>query len=137
MSKTQTRAAPAEQKPEQAQAQAPPSAPQYPTNISVKIHSVRSEGSTLANASVDLNGVFAIRGVKIMQGKNGPFVSMPSYKAGNEYRDVCFPCTKEFREQFQSAVLGAYQQQLGQIAQRQQEQGQPSQEMAGPSMQQM
>ena len=137
MSKTQTRATPVEQKPEQAQAQAPPSAPQYPTNISVKIHSVRSEGSTLANASVDLNGVFAIRGVKIMQGKNGPFVSMPSYKAGNEYRDVCFPCTKEFREQFQSAVLGAYQQQRGQIAQRQQEQGQPSQTTAGPSMQQM
>ena len=136
MNRTQTKAAPVEQRPEQAQAQAPPNTPQYPTNITVKIHSVRSEGSTLANASVDLNGVFAIRGVKIMQGKNGPFVSMPSYKAGNEYRDVCFPCTKEFREQFQSAVLGAYQQ-LGQIAQRQQEQFQPSQEMAGPSMQQM
>ena len=140
MSKAQTtKAAPADQRPEQtqAQAQAPPNTPQYPTNITVKIHSVRSEGSTLANASVDLNGVFAIRGVKIMQGKNGPFVSMPSYKAGNEYRDVCFPCTKEFREQFQSAVLGAYQQQLGQIAQRQQDQNQPSQEMAGPFMQQM
>ena len=140
MSKAQTtKAAPLEQRPEQtqAQAQAPPNTPQYPTNITVKIHSVRSEGSTLANASVDLNGVFAIRGVKIMQGKNGPFVSMPSYKAGNEYRDVCFPCTKEFREQFQSAVLGAYQQQLGQIAQRQQEQFQPSQEMSGPTMQQM
>ena len=139
MSRTQAKAAPAEKVPEQtqAQAQAPPDAPQYPTNITVKIHSVRSDGPTLANASVDLNGVFAIRGVKIIQGKNGPFVSMPSYKAGNEYRDVCFPCTKEFRAEFQNAVLGAYQQQLGQIAQRQQEQGQPSQEMAAPSMQQM
>ena len=139
MSRTQAKAAPAEKVPEQtqAQAQAPPDGPQYPTNITVKIHSVRSDGPTLANASVDLNGVFAIRGVKIIQGKNGPFVSMPSYKAGNEYRDVCFPCTKEFRAEFQNAVLGAYQQQLGQIAQRQQEQGQPSQEMAAPSMQQM
>ena len=139
MSRTQAKAAPAEKVPEQtqAQAQAPPDGPRYPTNITVKIHSVRSDGPTLANASVDLNGVFAIRGVKIMQGKNGPFVSMPSYKAGNEYRDVCFPCTKEFRAEFQNAVLGAYQQQLGQIAQRQQEQGQPSQEMAAPSMQQM
>ena len=139
MSRTQAKAAPAEKVPEQtqAQAQAPPDGPQYPTNITVKIHSVRSYGPTLANASVDLNGVFAIRGVKIMQGKNGPFVSMPSYKAGNEYRDVCFPCTKECRAEFQNAVLGAYQQQLGQIAQRQQEQGQPSQKMAAPSMQQM
>ncbi len=29
------------------------------------------------------------------------FVAMPSYKAGNRYRDVCFPITKEFREKTQ------------------------------------
>ena len=135
MSKAQTQtkaqAPPSAPAPEQRQAQTP----QLPTSISVKIHAVRAEGPTLANASVDLNGVFAIRGVKIIQGKNGPFVSMPSYKAGNEYRDVCFPCTKEFREEFQSAVLGAYQQQLGQLARRGQEQ--TAQSMAAPTMQQM
>ena len=120
--------------PKAEQAQSPPGVTHNPTSISVKIHNVRTEGSVLANASVDLNGVFAIRGVRIIQGEKGPFVSMPSYKVGNDYRDVCFPCTKEFREEFQNAVLGAYQQQMGQLAQRHQEQ---SQQMAGPAMQQM
>ena len=38
------------------------------------------------------------------------FVAMPSYKAGNRYRDVCFPITKEFREKLNDAVLETYQQ---------------------------
>ena len=38
---------------------------------------------------------------------------MPSYRAGNgEYKDICFPCTKEARAEFDSAVLDAYQQAL-------------------------
>ena len=43
---------------------------------------------------------------------------MPSYKAGGEYKDVCFPVTKEFREQLHTAVMGAYQQELAQLTQR-------------------
>ncbi len=39
----------------------------------------------------------------------GLFVAMPSYKAGNgEYKDICFPVTKEFREQLNNAVIEAY-----------------------------
>ena len=104
------------QKPQQAPS--PPGAEQYPTRISVRIHNVHTDRNLLANASVDLNGVFAIRGIRVMQGEKGPFVSMPSYKIGDSYRDVCFPCTK----------------QMGQLAQRHQEQ---SQQMAGPVQQQM
>lgn len=91
---------------------------QFPTNISVRIHSVHTSGPLLANASIDLNGCFAVRGVKVVQGEHGPFVSMPSYKAGGEYKDVCFPVTKEFREQLHTAVMGTYQQELAQLTQR-------------------
>ena len=91
---------------------------QYPpTEIAVKIHPIRTSGPVLANASVDLNGCFAIRGVKVMSGSNGPFVSMPRYKLGDEYKDVCFPCTKEARQQFNDAVLNAYEQSLRQAQQ--------------------
>ncbi len=100
---------------------AAPQREQLPTQVTVKITSLRTSGSTLATASVDLNGVFAVRGVKVMQGPEGPFISMPSYKAGDGYRDVCFPVTKEFREQLHTAVLGAYQQELTQVANRGQE----------------
>ena len=85
----------------------------YPTHYSVKIHSLRPEGSCRATASVNINGCFAVRGIKVMDSSKGLFVSMPSYRAGNgEYKDICFPCTKEARAEFDSAVLDAYQQAL-------------------------
>ena len=94
-----------------------------PMQVDVKIHALHASGSILADASVNLNGCFAIRGVKVVEGSSGPFVSMPSYKGKDGYKDVCFPCTKEFRQQFQQAVLDAYQQTLDQIPQRRQESG--------------
>lgn len=110
-----------------------PAQEQLPTSISVKIHSVHTSGPLLANASVNLNGCFAIRGVKVVQGEHGPFVSMPSYKVGGEYKDVCFPITKDFREQINAAVVGAYQQELAQLTQRRQEsQGQEPQSAPFP-----
>ncbi len=109
-----------------------PQVEQLPTQITVKINSLRTSGSTLATASIDLNGVFAVRGVKVVQGANGPFVSMPSYKAGDGFKDVCFPVTKEFREQLHAAVLGAYQQEMAQLTQR--GQTPPSQEPPAPEM---
>ena len=83
--------------------------------IDVKIYALHTEGNRLADASVCLDDCFAIRNVRIINGSNGPFVSMPSYKSGSQYRDVCFPCTKEFKQEFDHAVLDAYQQQLSQV----------------------
>lgn len=89
-----------------------------PMDIDVHINSIRTNGPVLATASFNLNGSFAVRGVKILDGSNGPFVSMPSYKSGDGYKDICFPCTKEFKQALDNAILGAYQQQIGQVAQR-------------------
>jgi stage V sporulation protein G len=80
-------------------------------NYDVRIQSLQMNGSKKGNATVTLNGQFAIRGVNVMEGPNGLFVSMPSWKdANNEYHDICFPCTKESRAEFDRAVLGAYKQ---------------------------
>ncbi len=106
------------------QAPIPAPAPQreaLPMQVDVKIHALHASGPVLADASVNLNGCFAIRGVKVVDGSNGPFVSMPSYKGRDGYKDICFPCTKEFRQQFHQTVLDAYQQALTQLPQRQQE----------------
>ena len=103
---------------------------QLPMKVDVKINTLRTDGPVLANASVNLNGCFAIRGVKVIDSEKGPFVSMPSYKSGGEYRDICFPCTQEFHQQFHQAVLAAYQQALTQLPQRQQTaQATPAQDM--------
>jgi len=112
---------------------APETAQALPMKVDVKIGSIRPEGAVRAIASVNLNNCFAIRNVKVMEGSNGLFAAMPSYKAGNgEYRDICFPITKEFRQQFNDAVVNAYQQALVQSQHKGMEQassGIPEQEL--------
>lgn len=50
---------------------------------------------------------FLVNNVNILQGKENIFVSMPAYKMKKNdeqgktiYQDVCYPVTKEFRENF-------------------------------------
>lgn len=103
----------------------------------VKIHSIRPEGTLRATASVNIHGDFAVRGVKVMDGTKGLFVSMPSYKASNgEYRDICFPCTKEAKAEFDNAVISAYQQTLAQsqTTAKSQKASIPEQEQSSPVM---
>jgi stage V sporulation protein G len=110
-----------------------PAVPKY----DVKIHSIHPEGTLRANASVNIYGDFAVRGIKVMEGSKGLFISMPNYKAGNgEYKDICFPCTKEAKAEFDKAVIGAYQQALtqGQSAAQKQEAPKPQQEHSQPVM---
>ncbi len=105
-------------------AQTPAPAPAQeavPMHVDVKIHALHANGPVLADASVNLNGCFAIRGVKVVEGSSGPFVSMPSYKTKDGYKDICFPVTKEFRQQLHQTVLDAYQQTLEQLPQQRQQ----------------
>lgn len=48
-----------------------------PVSFDVRVYPVKDSKYTLANANVDINGVFAIRGVKVIRGEKGPFVAMP------------------------------------------------------------
>ncbi len=85
----------------------------------VRIYPVKDHINLLARASVTLGGCFAITGIQIRKGKEDqPFVSMPSQKVGAEYKDICFPCTKEFRQEFNNAILSAYEQTMAEQAQR-------------------
>lgn len=46
--------------------------------------------------------------------EHGLFVSMPSRKTTDGYKDICFPVTAEFREQLHESILNAYHQALEQ-----------------------
>ena len=77
-------------------------------NITVQIRDLNQNGPALAHATVELDGCFVIRDMRIVEGKNGLFLGMPAWKTEDGYMDVCFPRTKEFREQLTEAVLTAY-----------------------------
>ena len=83
-------------------------------NIEAQVYPLKeTRGNTLAMASLTIGGCFAVRGVKVVQGRNGPFVSMPQAKDGKGgYQDVCFPISREVREQVSRLVLDKYNAQL-------------------------
>jgi stage V sporulation protein G len=70
-------------------------------------------GKVKAAASLVIDGVFVVRGVRLIDGSKGMFVSMPSYKGvDGEYVDICFPINNETRLQIFDAVTAAYEKAL-------------------------
>lgn len=85
--------------------------------IDVRINSLMpGEGSVKATASANLDDCFAVKNIRVVEGKNGLFISMPSYKGTDgEYHDLCFPTTPELRKQLNGAVAEAYKQAIVQL----------------------
>jgi len=120
MPKKATPAAPRKEQPQE-----------IPMNFDVRIYPVKTDGALKANASVNINGFFAVSKVRILEGTKGLFVSMPQYKGQNgEYKDICFPCTKEAKQAFDKAVLSAYEQAMAQKQSKEQVQETPEQEQS-------
>ncbi|MBR5822734.1 MAG: SpoVG family protein [Paludibacteraceae bacterium] len=102
--------------------QAAPKKTKLPS-IDVRIDSlVDYEGSkTKAFASANIGGAFAIHGLRVMDSEKGLFVSMPSRKDGENYREVFHPVSTEAREELNKKVLAAYEQKLTEEQSQEQE----------------
>lgn len=111
-------------KPNQTQKQTTPEVsgqqerPALPTQITVRAYPVSDMGQVLANLSVDVNNCFAIRGTRLVQGKNGPFVSMPQRKVGEEYKDIVFTTTREMYDKLNATAIAAYGQAMDAMAEK-------------------
>jgi stage V sporulation protein G len=67
------------------------------------------ESNLLAMVSVTFCDLFVVTGLKIIDGKKGLFVSMPSIKTREgKYKDSAFPVTKEFRKVLSDSILNAF-----------------------------
>ncbi len=78
----------------------------------VRIYKSKGEGNVKAYASVSLDNEFVVKGLKVIEGEKGLWVSMPSKKAKDgSYQDVFHPMSKEARDKIVDAVLKAYQNQ--------------------------
>ena len=83
------------------------------TNVSVYTLN-DSNSKTVALATVTISDCLVLTGLRIVKGKKGMFVSMPQRKLskpdknGNEYADIFFPVTHDFREELEDAILDAY-----------------------------
>lgn len=69
------------------------------------------EGGTKAFGSFSLDGAFAVRGIRVMEDKNGKnFVAFPSrMKSDGSYEDIAFPLSKELYHKIDDAIVAEYQ----------------------------
>ncbi|MCL2064508.1 MAG: SpoVG family protein [Candidatus Cloacimonetes bacterium] len=62
-----------------------------------------------AFANIVIDDVFIIKNIKIIEGKNGLFVAMPSQKNKNgEYRDIAHPLNTDTRNEIEKLILDKY-----------------------------
>ncbi|MGB4661430.1 MAG: SpoVG family protein [Mobilitalea sp.] len=86
--------------------------------ISVKANELKnSENGIKGLATISFGEGFKIRSVAVVEGPDGKmFVSMPNYKTKNvdengnaQYKDICNPITKDFRDQLYGAILESFE----------------------------
>jgi len=69
----------------------------------------RSGDSLKAFASIIIDDAFIVKNIKIIEGKNGLFISMPSLKNKNgEFRDIAHPINTETRNEIEKMIFDKY-----------------------------
>lgn len=78
----------------------------------IKVH-LTNEERLKAFVSVTFDHCFAVRNMKIVEGKTGLILCMPSRKtADDQYKDLAHPITQEFRNYLETNILQAYHTEL-------------------------
>ncbi len=75
----------------------------------IRVRKVAGEGKLKAYVTVTFDDCLVVHNVKIIEGKNGVFIAMPSRKTrAGEYKDVAHPINPEFRTELQTKILEKY-----------------------------
>ena len=75
---------------------------------------LRNEEKLKAFASITFDDCFVVRGLKVISGSQGYFVSMPSRKRKDgSYQDIAHPINNEMRKKIEDKVLDAFENELG------------------------
>lgn len=77
----------------------------------IRLNLVNRDSAVKAIGSFSLDQAFAIRCVRVMEGKDGKnFVAFPSKEKGNgEYEDLAFPLSKDLYHKISDAIVAEYQ----------------------------
>ena len=74
----------------------------------VRVYPVREE-KLKAFVSVVFDRCFMVNDIKVIQGKDGLFISMPSRRKKNgDFKDVAHPLNQETRRWVEDRILGEY-----------------------------
>ncbi len=72
-----------------------------------------NESKLRAFVSITIDNCFVVRGIKVIEGPNGLFVSMPSRKTSKgTFQDIAHPIREEIRLKMEKIILDAFQTEL-------------------------
>jgi len=75
----------------------------------VRIRKIADEGKMKAIASITFDNEFAVHDIRIIEGKNGLFIAMPSRRtASGKFKDIVHPISSEARAKIQEVILNHY-----------------------------
>lgn len=78
---------------------------------------IKEETKLKAIASITIDECFVVHDIKVIDGKDGLFISMPSKKTDDgKHKDIAHPIKTETREEIKKAVLEAYEKALAEKA---------------------
>ncbi|RRD93798.1 septation protein SpoVG [Clostridiales bacterium COT073_COT-073] len=81
----------------------------------VRIRKIDKDGKMKAIVSITFDNAFVVHDIKVIEGKKGLFIAMPSRKSlDNEFKDIAHPINPEMRNLLQDLVLEKYQETLKQ-----------------------
>jgi stage V sporulation protein G len=79
-------------------------------NYKIRIFKFDGDSKVKAFVSVTFEEKFVVTGLRVVEGVNGLFVSMPNRKDANgSYKDTAYPVTKEFRDELFTVIIKEYE----------------------------
>lgn len=76
----------------------------------IRVRLLEAENNVRAIVSMTIDKCFVIHDIKVLDGKNGLFVTMPGRRnADGTFRDLAHPLNTHTREAIQAAVLAQYE----------------------------
>jgi stage V sporulation protein G len=78
---------------------------------SIRVHLLNGSDKAKAMASCLVSNAVMITGIRVVEGRNGLFISMPQKKNARtgDYSDIAFPISKEMREELSRSVLDEFE----------------------------
>ena len=74
----------------------------------VKVYKIDGKEKLRATATITLDDVFMVHGLKVIDGSKGVFVVMPAVKKRGVFKDIAHPLTSDMRNQIVTAVLDEF-----------------------------
>ncbi|MDD5650101.1 MAG: septation protein SpoVG family protein [Candidatus Nanoarchaeia archaeon] len=62
-----------------------------------------------AYVSITLDDILVVHGIKILDGKKGIFIAMPSKRVGDKFKDLVHPLNTDFRKNIQHRILSEFE----------------------------